>query len=215
MTDHRMSESRTEITEQRKNRRTAGVLRHILLIILGVLLGVCLYFVNAQGILGNQLPMPFGYGIANVLSGSMEPTFSTGSLLVIKETDNVQKGDIVVYQSEGDLIVHRVIEINGDHVITQGDANNTPDPEIQKDRICGKAIFWIPYLGSLLNMIKTPAGILVLLVLAVLLVEGPFHRQKEQDEIQLDAIRDEIRRLKQENSPDTGKEAEQYERKQE
>lgn len=67
-------------TKSKKKQRS--ILRRILLIIIGLILGVNVYLANAKGIVGNKLPMPFGYGMANVLSGSMEPTFSKGTLLL-------------------------------------------------------------------------------------------------------------------------------------
>lgn len=172
------------------------VLRRLLLIIGGLLLGLNLYFANAGGILGNQMPMPFGYGMANVLSGSMEPTFSKGTLLFVKDTRDVQVGDIVVYQSGRELIVHRIIIMNGDEVVTQGDANNAADEPFDKIQIKGKVIGWVPVLGSVVSILKTPAALIVILVGAFLLIEGSFRVQKEADDKKLEAVKEEIRRLK-------------------
>ena len=52
-------------TKSKKKQRS--ILRRILLIIIGLILGVYVYLANAKGIVGNKLPMPFGYGMANVL----------------------------------------------------------------------------------------------------------------------------------------------------
>ena len=52
-----------------------GVLRILVLIICGIVLGVNVYLANANSLVGNKLPMPFGYGSAVVLSGSMELNF--------------------------------------------------------------------------------------------------------------------------------------------
>ena len=179
-------------------KKSFTVLRRLLLIVLGLALGMILYFANAQKIIGNQLPMPFGIGIADVLSGSMEPTFSKGTLLIVREAEEVKKGDIVVYQSGNSLVVHRITDIQKDQITTQGDANNTPDPSFDRSEIKGVVIGWIPYLGTILNMIRTPAGVIVLLLLAFLLTEGSFRRQKDEDEQEIEAIKDEIRKLKQE-----------------
>ena len=51
-------------------------LRRLVLVLLGLLMGLQIYFVNAGRVMGDPLPMPFGYGAAVVLSGSMEPTYS-------------------------------------------------------------------------------------------------------------------------------------------
>ena len=197
-----MSERQDDTTRSshRKSRKVFAIVRRLFLILVGVIVGVTLYFANAQKILGNQLPMPFGYGIANVLSGSMEPTFSTGTLLIIKEERNLEEGDIVVYQSGNSLVVHRIIKIQKDQITTQGDANNAPDPVFDRKEIKGVVIGWVPYLGTVLNLLRTPAGVILLLLLAFFLIEGSFRKEKEEDEKELDAIKEEIRRLKEENS---------------
>lgn len=174
------------------------MLRVLILIIAGSILGLNLYFTNAGVILGNQLPMPFGYGIANVLSGSMEPAFSKGTLLLVKDTQDIEKGDIVVYQSGRTLIVHRVRKINGSQVTTQGDANNTPDEPFDKTQIKGKVIGYIPFLGTLMAALKTPYALILIILCVIFLIEGTFHARKDADTRELEAIKEEIRRLKQE-----------------
>ena len=188
-------------------RKTSPVLRRILLAVIGLILGVNVYFANASGIGGNHLPMPFGYGIANVLSGSMEPTFSKGTLLLVKEEKQVEPGQIVVYQSGQELIVHRVIRIEGNLVTTKGDANEAADPVFDASQIKGVVVGWIPCLGSLVSFLKTPVGIILLLVCAVLLMEGSFRKQKVSDDRQLEGIKEEIRRLKEEMNQEEAKKA--------
>ena len=208
-------------------RKTSPVLRRILLAVIGLILGVnvyfanasCsvplirpvygvnVYFANASGIGGNHLPMPFGYGIANVLSGSMEPTFSKGALLLVKEEKQIEPGQIVVYQSGQELIVHRVIQIEGNLVTTKGDANEAADPVFDASQIKGVVVGWIPFLGSLVSFLKTPVGIILLLICAVLLMEGSFRKQKVSDDRQLEGIKEEIRRLKEEMNQEEEKNA--------
>ena len=184
--------------EQTKKKNKKAVWRRLVLVLIGLLLGVNIYLANARGIMGNQMPMPFGYGMANVLSGSMEPTFSKGTLLLVKETDDVSVGDIVVYQAEHELVVHRVTAIDGDTVITRGDANNADDAPFDRSEIKGKVIGWIPYMGSIVNILKTPTGLILMICCGFFLVEGSFRKQQESDDRELEAIKEEIRRLKQE-----------------
>ncbi len=183
---------------EKKKQKLNTLLRALLLIFAGGILGLNLYLANARGIVGNQLPMPFGYGLANVLSGSMEPTFSPGTLLLVKKTDSIEKGDIVVYQSGQSLVVHRVRALDGDLVITQGDANNTSDDPFFKDQVKGRVIAWIPYVGNIAEFLRNPAVIFVILVLVIVLLEKSFRREQKEDEEELAQIREEIHRLKQE-----------------
>ena len=59
-----------------------------------------------------------------------------------------------------------------------------------------------PGLGLVVNFLKTPLGILAVLVAAVLVIELSFRRQKQakhsKEEVQKRALRDEIEKLKKE-----------------
>lgn len=175
-----------------------NVLRLLLIIICGAVIGTNLYMTNAKKLVGNQLPMPFGYGAAVVLSGSMEPEFSIGDLIVVKETTDYKEKDIVVYQEGAILVVHRILSMDGETVITKGDANNAADDPIDVSVIKGKVLFSIPYAGTIVSMIKTPVGTLIIAGLAIALVEIPRRREKKKDDEERDKILEEIKRLKEE-----------------
>lgn len=183
-----------------KKKRSKNFIRRMILVALGIILGINIYLANANSLLGNKLPMPFGYGAAVVLSGSMEPTFSKDDLIFVKKTDDISMGDIVVYQSGNELIVHRIISISKDMVVTQGDANNVSDPPFEKSAVKGVVVGWIPYAGILVNVLKTPTGTILVLLFAFLLVELSFRKQKNKDNEELESIKEEIRRLKEEKT---------------
>lgn len=165
---------------------------------LGIILGLNAYLANARGPARNQLPMPFGVGAAVVLSGSMEPTLGVNDVIIVREADSYEVDDIVVYQSGMSLVVHRIIAKDGETIITRGDANNTADAPIAASAIKGEVIAHIPAAGQIVNVLKTPAGILTVLLAAFALTEFSFRREKGEDEKELEAIRAEIRRLKEE-----------------
>jgi hypothetical protein len=62
--------------------------------------------------------------------GSMRPVFDTNSLLLIERADfgSLRVGDIVMFETSGRTVAHRIIERRGDGFITQGDNNVRPDP---------------------------------------------------------------------------------------
>ena len=74
------------------------VLRALLIIVISVTIGLTVYTWNARRMFHNELPMPFGVGAAIVLTGSMEPTLNVNDLVIVKKTDNIEIGDIVVFQ---------------------------------------------------------------------------------------------------------------------
>lgn len=183
-------------------RRSKGnvVLRTVLLAMIGVILGLSFYSWNVKSLVGNKLPMPFGYGVSVVLSGSMEPELSVDDLVCIKKCPSYQKGDVVVYQSGNVLIIHRVVEIHADTAITQGDANNIADEPIPLTAIKGKMVFSIPGAGIIVRWLKSPVGVLILLAAIVLMLNLSWRREKEMDNRELEKIKEEIRKLKSEKN---------------
>lgn len=113
-----------------------------------------------------------GWRMLIVKSGSMEPKIKTGSLIFVQRQETYNKDDIVTFGSPNTpdtLITHRIIEIeekDGDKLITtKGDFNQIED----KDKtpyalIVGKYIFGIPYFGYVIGFAKTPAGVVLLVI---------------------------------------------------
>lgn len=184
--------------KQLKKSKLKGTLRLLLLILCGLVLGVNVYLINANSLVGNQLPMPFGYGAAVVLSGSMEPVLSAGDLIIVKETDQIQERDIVVFQDGNSLVVHRVVQIGEETVTTKGDANQVNDEPVSIDAVKGKVQLWIPYAGNVVGFLKTPIGTICIIVLAICLIEIPHRNEKKKDEEERQKILDEIERLRRE-----------------
>lgn len=181
-----------------KQTKTHALWRRLALAALGVILGVNTYLANAKSLMGNQMPMPFGLGIAVVLSGSMEPALGVDDVILVREADRYEVGDIVVYQSADTLIVHRVIARDGETIVTQGDANNAADAPIDSSVIKGTVVAHVPGLGRVVNALKTPAGITIVLIAAFAMTELSFRKEKDADERELEAIKAEIRRLRDE-----------------
>lgn len=183
--------------KQFKKPKLKNLLRLLLLIICGLILGVNVYLANAHSLAGNQLPMPFGYGMSVVLSGSMEQRLSVDDLVIIKATDDYQVNDIVLYQDGNSLVIHRIIDIDGDTVTTKGDANNVADEPINKSQIKGVLVCDIAGLGAVVNILKQPVSIVIILAAALLLTELSYRKEKDKDTEELDKIKAEIQKLKQ------------------
>jgi len=120
-----------------------------------------------------------GYQLYVVLSGSMSPTFNTGSVVIVKAIDpaNIAVGDVVTFLGAGGTgttITHRVIEIDssdGLSFTTKGDANNVADSTpVNAERVIGKVQFSVPYIGYFLNFSKTRLGLYLLIVLPCMII---------------------------------------------
>lgn len=145
----------------------------IVVAILVIILIGNLYLLTMQLVFKQELPTIFGFGQVIVISGSMEPTISAGDLLIIREQNQYQVSDIVTYEWGNSLCTHRIVSIEGDQMITKGDANNTTDEPTPIDLINGKVVFSIPGFGNFILFLKTPFGLLLIALTAIALVEVP------------------------------------------
>ena len=100
----------------------------------------------------------FKYQPVAILTFSMKPKFTRGDAVVIEKlkTDSekrkLKEGDIIQYQYNGTVVVHRIIDSykeDGEKVyILKGDNNKSKDSKpVYLDQIMGKVIFSIPKIG--------------------------------------------------------------------
>jgi signal peptidase len=162
------------------------------------IIGLSFYSFNARMVHHNSIPMPFGVGVSVVLSNSMEPEFSVGDLIVVVEEDDYVINDVVVYHSTTMAVAHRIVDIDGDKIITRGDANSANDEPIDKSCIKGKVMFSVPYVGYVVLFLKSTPGTLIVLGLAFFLFEYSFIREKKEQRKKIAEIRNEIETLKKE-----------------
>jgi signal peptidase len=100
----------------------------------------------------------------SVMTGSMQPHYPPGTLVVVKPlpVGEIHTGDVITYQlesGEAPVVTHRVVQIgtnlDGDvRLVTQGDANDIPDAEpVRPVQVKGRLWYSVPYLGYLNNVI--------------------------------------------------------------
>lgn len=183
-----------------KKFKIQSILRYAAFALIGMIIGVFLYNQNARGVIRDRMPMPFGYGMSVVLSGSMEDRLSVDDLVIIKATDAYAVNDIVIYQDGDSLVIHRIIEIDGDTVTTKGDANNIADEPINKSQIKGVLVFDIPKIGAAVQILKQPVFVIAFLAAAIILIELSYAKEKDKDTEELDEIKAQIEKLKQDET---------------
>lgn len=144
-------------------------LLYVILLISSILLSGS---VVLQKINGVQTPMVFGWGVARVLTGSMEPAIPVGSMIVIQEQDGYGVADVVTYENgQGRSVTHRIISVRGNEIVAQGDANNAADAPFKEDQIIGKVRLIIPEGGKI--VIAATAVILIVCLTFSLLRNCP------------------------------------------
>lgn len=139
---------------------------------LGVLIGIFAFF-TVGGFIFKDFYKPF-----IVLSGSMEPTIKTGSVVIVKPSESYFIGDVITFAPNGkskDLVTHRILNIEGEggnlSYITKGDANEDQDSTpINREFIFGKSQLVIPYAGFVVNYAKTPQGFILFVIIPATII---------------------------------------------
>ena len=159
---------------------TLSVLAWVLLIF--ALLITIMVFTSDKN---NGVPSLFGRMPLTVESGSMEPTFKEGDLIISKEIDDINDlkvDDVISFWTneivEGQNVIntHRIVEVKVDDngtrsFITRGDNNDQNDSYIvYASKIIGK---WtgtrLPGIGKAMKFLKTKTGFLVCILIPMAL----------------------------------------------
>ena len=139
---------------------------------------VVLVVAFAVFLMGSRL---IGLQVFHVISPSMEPTYSEGDLIYVKEVDpdSVQVGDPITFVLNEELTVatHRVVAIDSENrqFTTKGDANKTEDTApVHFNNLIGVPVFAIPLMGYVSAYIQSPPGMYVAIALGAVLLAAVF-----------------------------------------
>ena len=153
---------------------------------LGRVLGVGWAITAFAVIAFSLLPRLAGYQMLIVRSGSMEPSISTGSTVLVQPVPPAQLrvGDVITYErTDGPPVVvtHRIVEVLDagppPTFRTKGDANEVVDPyTVTFHSTGGKVVLAVPFAGYFYNALAMPAVRLVLIGVPVVYLSGTFLR---------------------------------------
>jgi signal peptidase I len=118
---------------------------------------VSIFLMGLLGLVVSLVSGVFTYYFMAIGSESMLPTLAKGDAVIVcklsKESlESLQVGDIIVYEHDKRLIVHRIVMIKNVAGVTiyntKGDNNNSPDAwDIKNEDIRGRVRFNVKYIG--------------------------------------------------------------------
>lgn len=164
-------------------KKILNIIKWIFNVVVGIFIVLFILVVCLQRFSNNELAF-FDYRMFTVLTGSMEPKYNVGDVLFAKEIDpnDIQVGDAISYLGEsGDVkdkvVTHEVVEIetneNGEKLFhTKGIANIIEDPIVHADQIYGKIIYKSTILSFISKTIRTPIGLIILIIIPVFYIIG-------------------------------------------
>lgn len=153
-----------ELFKKIKENKALKVIGNILYVLVFIIVVLMLIVVILQRMSDNSISLG-GYRLFTVATGSMEPKYLVGDILISKEIspDEIQVGDDIVYKgAEGSfkdkVVTHQVVSIRDENgskkIITKGIANTEEDPEIDASQVYGKVIYKVQTLSFISQIIK-------------------------------------------------------------
>lgn len=103
----------------------------------------------------------------------MKPAINMGDIIITGPFDGEAKPRMIVtYELGKELVTHRVLSVDGDALVTMGDAMEEPDPRtVNISQVKGVYLFKVPYIGYLSSFMRTRQGwFLVVILPAMVLV---------------------------------------------
>ena len=162
-----------------KSRRVASALSNGLLIVCLAALWIAFAPVNV----GGQVSYVMVNGV------SMEPLYHGGDLILVRQADEYQVGDIVTYHDSkmNAYVIHRIIDLEPDGYVLKGDNNSWIDGyRPTHAEIIGNAWVRLPGMAKVIQWIRTPlnaafsAALLGGLLMVNTTTQHPHQKRKEK-----------------------------------
>src|SRR5262249_6025132 len=116
---------------------------------------------------------------------SMEPSFHTGDLALVRSQSSYRVGQIVAYRSHllHTIVLHRIVARDGARYVFKGDNNSYRDPEHPtRDQLVGALWLHVPHGGMDIAPLRSPWALALVAGVAVLLLfnEGDKRRRRRR-----------------------------------
>ena len=147
----------------------------IFIAMIGFVLSVCL-----QRFSNNKLSI-FNYRMFTVISGSMEPKYKIGDVLIAKEVDpaKIKVGDTISYLGnvnsfKDKVVTHQVVgieKVDGNYYFhTKGLANIVEDPLVSANQLYGKVIYKCTIISLVYKIVSTNVGFYLFIIIPILYI---------------------------------------------
>lgn len=167
------------------NNKVVKVVASILKGIFMLMLILFIFMVCLQRFSNNEVSL-FNFRIFTVISGSMEPKYKIGDVLVSVETDpkDIKVGDVVSYHGEkrdlkDKVVTHQVMSIEKDdagkyYFHTKGICENclVEDPVVSENQLYGVVKYKVKTLSAIYKVVGTTAGLFFFIILPLIYIIG-------------------------------------------
>ena len=178
-----MADFKNKIKELKEN-KILGIVLKVIKVCFAIMMVTFVLMVLLQRVSNNRVSL-FNLRIFTVVSGSMEPKYKIGDVLISMETkpEDIKVGDTISYIGEkgtvaGKIITHQVESIDKDlnnkYVFhTKGLANDISDIyPVTEDQVYGVVVYKVFILSLVYKVIGTTWGLFVFVVIPLLYIIG-------------------------------------------
>ena len=152
------------------------IILDIIMAIVILLIAIAIFYIIQTKVQKKSFANIMGYTALEVITGSMANTINVEDFIIVKIVNTIYENDIIVYQDGEDLITHRLIKIDGDKLITKGDANNSKDVPINKSQVIGKVKYIIPKAGIWKQVLTEPSVLISLLLFIIIITVITYYK---------------------------------------
>lgn len=146
------------------------IILNIILIFMSLLIVVAIYNFIQINILKQGYNTFFGFSIFNISSGSMKETIQIDDIIIVKEEQDFNEGDIITFFQDEQIITHRIIEkLDDGNFVTKGDANNSKDSKVYRQNIIGKVIKIVPK-GGVWIKVFSDSKVIICVVITLIFI---------------------------------------------
>ncbi len=161
--------------------KLVNIILNFTFIIVILLIMLIIYSYIQLNILKQEYNTFFGFSIFNISSGSMKETIQIDDIIIIKEEDSLNNGDIITFFQDDQIITHRIIEVLDDgNFITKGDANNSKDSKVYKQNVIGKVIKIIPK-GGVWIKVFSDSKVITCICITLIFIGITIKNNEEED----------------------------------
>ena len=147
----------------------------VFMAMIGFIFSVCL-----QRFSNNKLSI-FNFRMFTVISGSMEPKYKIGDVLIAREIDpeKIKVGDTISYLGavnsfKDKVVTHEVVgidKIDGRYYFhTKGLANLVEDPLVSAEQLYGKVIYKSVIISFIYKIVSTNIGFYLFIIIPILYI---------------------------------------------
>lgn len=164
----------TNVNDSQNQKKKSNRVLYLIGKIILILIIISLIVISVRALIFKKYDV-FGYRCYLIMSGSMEPTINVSDLVITKESNDLNKGDIIAFYNKGVITVHRIIEEYNEENVkkykTKGDNNNSEDSDlVSQSQIKGEVIGKIPKVGDIIIFLRKYAVIMLILALGIYVI---------------------------------------------